>query len=84
MGFKKGDKVRLVDTKGLLGYSFSHHIKKNKVYTVRRVKSTGGLCLEEFCVGHSDERFGSGDEQGIMGNRFVKVKSQKRKICKKK
>lgn len=76
---KPGDKVRLVDTKGLWGYRFSHHIKKNKIYTVRQVKPSGGVLLKEFVVGFQDERFGDGDEQGIRMHRFVVVKKRKKK-----
>jgi len=74
-GIRVGSKVRLVNTKGLWGYGFSRHIKKNKVYTVRAIKRTGGLLLEEFSIG--DNMFGS--EQGIMGDRFVLVKKRKKK-----
>jgi hypothetical protein len=79
---KQGDKIRLVDTKGLWGYSWSRHVKKNKIYTVRYVKSSGGILLEEFVIGYQNERFGPGDEQGLMWHRFELVKSKK-KVAKK-
>lgn len=75
--FESGDKVRLVDTKGLRGYEFSRHIKKNKVYTVRAVKRTGGLLLEEFVVGFKHELAGGG-EQGLLPHRFKKVNKRKK------
>ena len=73
---KRGDKVKLVNTKGLWGYGFSRHIKKNKVYTIRAVKSSGGLLLEEFVVGYKDDMVGGG-EQGLTKDRFKVVKSKK-------
>lgn len=80
---KAGDKVKLINTDGLMGYSFSKHIKKNKIYTVRKVKKTGGILLEEFVVGFSDERFGSGNEQGIMKTRFNVVNKNRKSKTKK-
>ena len=75
--FKVGEKLRLAITKGLWGYKFSHKIKKNMICTVRRVKSTGGILVEEFVVGFQSDLVG-GDEQGLHAYRFKKIKRSKK------
>ncbi len=68
---KKGDKVKLVNTKGWSGYSFYRRIKKGAIYTIRKVKPSGGLLLEEVSIGVNM----FGEEQGLMKDRFVLVKN---------
>jgi hypothetical protein len=70
---RKGSKVRLINTKGLSGYGFYRFIKKGKIYTVRKVKPTGGILLEEVYIG--ENMFGN--EQGIMADRFRLIKRKK-------
>ena len=69
MKIKEGDRVRLVDTKGLKGYSIYKLLKKNKIYTVERIKESGGLILEE--IQHPVNMFG--ETQGLLKQRFKKV-----------
>lgn len=75
---KKGDKVRLVDTKGMSGYQIMKQLKKGNIYTIQRVKSTGGLILEE--VDHPENIFG--EIQGIMKDRFEVVKKRSSRTTK--
>ena len=63
---EKGDKVKLVDTKGLEGYQIMKQLKEGDVYTIKYIKPTGGLILEE--VDHPYNYFG--EIQGIMKTRF--------------
>jgi hypothetical protein len=72
---KKGDKVKLVDTKGLSGYQIMKQLKKGNVYTIERIKPSGGLILEE--VEHPENMFG--EIQGIMKDRFEVVKKRGKK-----
>lgn len=74
---KKGDRVKLVDTSGLRGYEIMKQLKNGGIYTIERIKSTGGLILKE--VDHPENMFG--EIQGIMKDRFRVVK---RRINKKK
>jgi len=74
-GIRAGSKVRLVNTKGWSGYGFYRRIKKGRIYTVKRVKATGGLLLEEVFIG--ENMFG--EEQGLMKDRFRLVKRKKQK-----
>lgn len=72
---KVGDRVKLVDTKGLRGYEIMKQLKKGGIYTIERIKRTGGLILEE--VEHPENLFG--EIQGIMKDRFKVVARKKRK-----
>lgn len=67
---KAGDKVKIVNTKGLSRYSFYRKIKKDFVYTIRRVKPSGGIVLNELQIGYNI----FGEEQGLTPDRFKKVK----------
>lgn len=67
---KKGDKVKLVDIKGLDGYQIMKQLKKGNVYTIESIKPSGGLILEE--IDHPENMFGV--TQGIMKDRFKIVK----------
>lgn len=72
---KKGNRVKLVDTKGLRGYEIMKQLKKGGIYTIERIKPSGGLILEE--VEHPENMFG--ETQGIMKDRFKVVKRKKKK-----
>lgn len=67
---KAGDKVRLINTKGIEGYEIMKQLKKGATYTIERIKSTGGLILKE--IEHPINYFGN--VQGIMQDRFIVVK----------
>ena len=79
---RQGDKVKFVDTKGLSKCKFYKKIKKNKIFTVRAVKSSGGILLEGICVGYKHELVGGG-EQGFLPYRLKPVKKSKTKTKKK-
>lgn len=70
-----GDRVKLVDTKGLRGYEIMKQIKKGGIYTIERIKPSGGLILEE--VEHPENLFGV--IQGIMKDRFKVITRKKKK-----
>lgn len=76
---RPGARVRLIDVRDLSGYSWRRKIKKNGIYRVRKVKRSGGILLEGIVLGFQDERFGEGDEQGLMWHRFRVLKSIKRR-----
>ena len=69
---KKGDRIKLVDTKGIEGYQIMKQVKKGGIYTIERIKPSGGLILEE--VEHPENMFG--EIQGIMKDRFKLVKKR--------
>jgi len=71
---KKGDKVKLVDTKGMKGRKIMAYVKKGGIYTIERIKPTGGLILEE--VEHPKNIFG--ETQGILKHRFKVIKYKRR------
>jgi hypothetical protein len=71
---KVGDKVKFVDAKGMEGYEIMRQIKKGGVYTIERIKPSGGLILEE--VNHPENIFG--ETQGILKQRFKVVKYKKK------
>lgn len=75
---KKGDKVKLINTKGMSGLQIMKQLKKGNIYTIERIKTTGGFILKE--VEHPENYFG--EIQGIMKDRFKLVK--KVNICQKK
>lgn len=74
---KTGDKVKLVDTKGLSCYKvYARLLKiKNKTMVVRKVKDSGGILLQGFCVGYNMFDV----EQGLMPDRFEKIKTKNKK-----
>lgn len=72
---KKGDKVKLVDTSGMSGLQIMKQLKKGNIYTIARVKPSGGLILVE--IRHPENMFGV--TQGIMKHRFELVKKGKAK-----
>lgn len=67
---KKGDKVKLIDIKGIEGYEIMKQLKKGNVYTVESVKSSGGLILQG--IEHPYNLFGN--IQGLMQHRFRLIK----------
>lgn len=72
---RKGDRVKLVDTEGLRGYQIMKQLKKNKIYTIKYIKPTGGLILEEI-----DHPYNiAGHIQGIMKDRFKVIKKKSKK-----
>lgn len=71
---RKGQKVKLIDTKGLSGCAIYRQLKKGKIYTIEYVKETGGLILEE--INHPVNYFGN--VQGLLPHRFELVKPSKK------
>lgn len=78
---KKGDKVKFVDMEGIEDYEFvkKNKVTKQKTYTVRAIKLSGGVLLKEFVIGFQDERFGPGFEQGILPHRLRVVRKRAKK-----
>lgn len=72
---KRGDKVKLINTKTLRGYQIMKQLKKGNIYTIAMVKDTGGLILEE--VNHPENMFG--ETQGIRQELFKVVRKRKGK-----
>ena len=75
MKLKAGDKVKLKPRHGLSGYQFYRRIKKFKTLTIRRVKPSGGILFNELTIGYNM----FGEEQGILPERLLKVKSRKQR-----
>ena len=72
-----GSRVRLIDTKGIPS-SWRKKIKKNGIYTVRRIKSSGGVLLDGIVLGFQHELAG-GNEQGLVQSRFRVLPAKKKK-----
>ena len=69
---KAGDKVKLIDIKGIENYQciITKKIKKNGIYKIRKVKPSGGVLFEEIVLGYNIE----GKEQGIIQKRLKLIK----------
>ena len=74
---KAGDRVRLIRTAGIPD-SWRKKVKKNKIYTVRRIKSTDGVLLDGIVLGFQHEMVG-GNEQGLVQDRFKVLQGKKKK-----
>lgn len=74
---KAGDRVRLIRTAGIPD-SWRKKVKKNKIYRVRRIKSSGGVLLEGITLGFQHEMVG-GNEQGLVQERFRVMPGKKKK-----